>query len=346
MIMHALAREAPAPGIARQLPSATAPLAPPPPPGGGQRALRTPDPLIPSYPISSPTPQHIPTHPRNPKSNFKGHLLLRDGKRISTFAPLHDIPRSPTFRLQQFGLRVRPGRPIVIPAGFNVGGVSAVLRVPGPGWPGMARDRGPRVFWISGHSLALARARGSGHGMARARMGMDGPGARAPTPPLPPVRSCPIPSVASVGFPGPGTGPGAIRGIPGPGPRAQGCHTGESRHAIKDLVNIGTAWYGRGKQARREIAARNTVRRFMFFLWRQALRYKALLRVLFSRWRLRNSALREDARGGRAGPTCSSLVCACSLVVWAPGPRTPDRPPNSGGRGKILNFTPDSPMRP
>ena len=200
MIMHALAREAPAPGIARQLPSATAPLAPPPPPGGGQRALRTPDPLIPSYPISSPTPQHIPTHPRNPKSNFKGHLLLRDGKRISTFAPLHDIPRSPTFRLQQFGLRVRPGRPIVIPAGFNVGGVSAVLRVPGPGWPGMARDRGPRVFWISGHSLALARARGSGHGMARARMGMDGPGARAPTPPLPPVRSCPIPSVASVGL--------------------------------------------------------------------------------------------------------------------------------------------------
>ena len=189
--MHALAREAPAPGIARQLPSATAPLAPPPPPGGGQRALRTPDPLIPSYPISSPTPQHIPTHPRNPKSNFKGHLLLRDGKRISTFAPLHDIPRSPTFRLQQFGLRVRPGRPIVIPAGFNVGGVSAVLRVPGPGWPGMARDRGPRVFWISGHSLALARARGSGHGPGWAWMG---PGPAPPHllfPPSDHVRSRP-----------------------------------------------------------------------------------------------------------------------------------------------------------
>ena len=139
-------------------------------------------------------------------------------------------------------------------------------------------------------------------------------------------------------FPGPGTGPGAIRGIPGPGPRAQGCHTGESRHAIKDLVNIGTAWYGRGKQARREIAARNTVRRFMFFLWRQALRYKALLRVLFSRWRLRNSALREDARGGRAGPNCSSLVCACSLVVWAPGPRAPDPGPAPEPWGTQRNF--------
>ena len=98
-------------------------------------------------------------------------------------------------------------------------------------------------------------------------------------------------------------------------------------------MNIGTAWYGRGKQARREITARNTVRRFMFFLWRQALRYKALLRVLFSRWRLRNSALREDARGGRAGPTCSSLVCACSLVVWAPGPRMAPGPgPRTGPR--------------
>ena len=146
--------------------------------------------LIPPSPNHPKSPQHIPTHPRNPKSNFKGHLLLRDGKRISTFAPLHDIPRSPTFRLQQFGLRVRPGRPIVIPAGFNVGGVSAVLRVPGPGWPGMARDRGPRVFWISGHSLALARARGSGHG----------PGARAPTPPLPPrpIMSDPVRSLCGV----------------------------------------------------------------------------------------------------------------------------------------------------
>ena len=197
----ARARHRPAAAIGYRPPSAAT--------AAWRRPARSPD-SGPSHPIIShfippspnhpKSPQHIPTHPRNPKSNFKGHLLLRDGKRISTFAPLHDIPRSPTFRLQQFGLRVRPGRPIVIPAGFNVGGVSAVLRVPGPGWPGMARDRGPRVFWISGHSLALARARGSGHGMARARMGMDGPGARAPTPPLPPVRSCPIPSVASVGL--------------------------------------------------------------------------------------------------------------------------------------------------
>ena len=146
MIMHALAREAPAPGIARQLPSATAPLAPPPPPGGGQRALRTPDPLIPSYPISSPTPQHIPTHPRNPKSNFKGHLLLRDGKRMSTFAPPHDIPRYPTIP--------HVSTPTVWVEGearapdCDSGRIQCwgrFRRSPGPG-PGMARDGpGPRA---------------------------------------------------------------------------------------------------------------------------------------------------------------------------------------------------------
>ena len=191
--MHALAREAPAPGIARQLPSATAPLAPPPPPGGGQRALRTPDPLIPSYPISSPTPQHIPTHPRNPKSNFKGHLLLRDGKRISTFAPLHDIPRSPTFRLQQFGLRVRPGRPIVIPAGFNVWGLSAVPRAPGPG---------PRAHGVLDFRPLSRFGPGPGLG-ARDGTGPDGHGwARGPRPHTSssprPIMSDPVRSLCGV----------------------------------------------------------------------------------------------------------------------------------------------------